>query len=310
MTSQSWFRFLVLVFVFIGLAILLRIGGKGFVQLDDQPVALPSSTILHLDMSGVIMNGKKFLKTLENYSDNPNVKAIVISIDSPGGAVGPSQEISEAIKRVREEFKIPVVCSSSGLMASGAYYAAVACDKIIVAPGALVGSIGVIMDFANLGRLYDWAKVERYTITSGKYKDSGSEYRPMRADEKELFQEMIDEVYLQFKTAVAQGRPNMKREILDEYTDGRVFTGAKAVELGFADEAGTFRQAVLRAAEMANLGKNYELVKPPKSKKEWWNFLGPEEDDDSINGVSGLVKSALGIHGLNRPMYVMPGTWE
>ncbi|HRO66479.1 MAG TPA: signal peptide peptidase SppA, partial [Pseudobdellovibrionaceae bacterium] len=232
-----------------------------------------------------------------------------ISIDSPGGAVGPSQEINSALLKIREERKIPVVCTSSGLIASGAYYAAVACDKIVVAPGALVGSIGVIMDFANLGRLYDWAKIERYTITSGKYKDSGSEYRPMRDDEKKLFQDMIDEVYQQFKTTVAQGRPNLKRDILDAYTDGRVFTGAKAVELGFADETGTFKDAVNRAVEMARLGSDYELFKPPRPRRSWWAFAG-DEDSDPINGLKNSVKSFFQLNAVNRPMYVMPGAWE
>lgn len=310
MASQSWFRFLVLVLVFVGLGILLKLGGQGFAILEtSSPGMVPRNSILHLEMEGIIMNGKRFLKTLDDYSSHDNVKAILVAMDSPGGAVGPSQEISAAFKRIREERKIPIVCTTSGLMASGAYYAAVACDKIIVAPGALIGSIGVIMDFANLERLYDWAKIQRYTITSGKYKDSGAEYRAMREDERQLFQDMINEVYQQFKNAVAQGRPNLKRDILDEYTDGRVFTGAKAVELGFADETGTFQDAVKRTAELAELGDNYELYKPPRPRRSWWDF-GGHQDEDSINGLQGLVKSVLNLKGVNRPMYVMPGAWD
>lgn len=311
MTSQSWFRFFILIFVFIGLAALLKVGGQGYAFREQGPAAVPSNAILHLEMEGIILNGKKFLERLKDYADEPNVKAILISMNSPGGAVGPSQEISSALLRIRNERKIPIVCTTSGLMASGAYYVAVACDKIVVAPGALLGSIGVIMDFAHLGRLYDWAKIERYTITSGKYKDSGSDYRPMRDDERKLFQDMIDEVYQQFKTAVAQGRPNLKRDVLDEYTDGRVFTGARAVELGFADETGTFEDAVTRTADLAHLGEDYELFEPPKSRNEWWMSLaGGDDEDDSINGLRGTVKSLLNLHGVNRPMFLMPGSWE
>lgn len=308
MASQSWFRFLVLILVFIGLAVLLRVGGQGYAARERGPAAVPRNAILHLELEGVIMNGKRFLRTLEDYAENDNVKALLISIDSPGGAVGPSQEINSALAKLREKRKVPVICTSSGLIASGAYYAAVACDKIVVAPGALVGSIGVIMDFANLGRLYDWARIERYTITSGKYKDSGSEYRPMREDEKRLFQDMIDEVYQQFKTTVAQGRPNLKRDVLDEYTDGRVFTGAKAVELGFADETGTFSDALDRTAELAHLGSDYELFKPPRPRRSWWALTG--EDEDPINGLKNSLKGLFQLNAVNRPMYVMPGAWE
>ncbi|MBX3039250.1 MAG: signal peptide peptidase SppA [Bdellovibrionaceae bacterium] len=309
MASQSWFRFLVLIFVFIGLAALLRVGGQGFAARERGPALVPKNAILHMEMEGVIMNGKRFLETLDDYAEQDNVKAILIDINSPGGAVGPSQEINSALLKIRETRKIPIVCTSSGLIASGAYYAAVACDKIVVAPGALVGSIGVIMDFANLGRLYDWAKIERYTITSGRYKDSGSEYRPMRDDEKKLFQDMIDEVYQQFKTTVAQGRPNLKRDTLDTYTDGRVFTGAKAVELGFADETGTFKDAIDRTVELAHLGSDYELFKAPRPRRSWWSFAG-DEDSDPINGLKNAVKGLFQLNAVNRPMYVMPGTWE
>lgn len=308
MASQSWFRILVLIGVFIGLAVLLRAGGRGFTTGETRVRAVPTNSILQLDMEGVILNGKRFLQNLEDYASNENIKAILIKIDSPGGAVGPSQEINTALNKIREDRKIPVICTSSGLIASGAYYAAVACDHIMVAPGALVGSIGVIMGFANLSRLYDWAKIERYTITSGKFKDSGAEYRAMRDDEKRLFQDMIDEVYQQFKTAVAQGRPDLKREVLDEYTDGRVFTGAKAVELGFADATGSFQDAVKTAAEKANLGDNYELFTPPKARRAWWDMGA--DDEDPINSVRGLVKSLLQLNTVNRPMYIMPGTWE
>jgi protease-4 len=137
-------------------------------------------------------------------------------------------------------------------MASGAYYSAVGADKIVVAPGAMVGSIGVIMEFANLEKLYDWAKISRFTINTGKYKDSGAEYRSMRDDEKELFQNMINEVWGQFKAAVAEGR-NLKPEEVEPYADGRVFTGDFAVKNGFADEVGTVGRAYELAADLAGI---------------------------------------------------------
>jgi protease-4 len=296
---------MVLVIVFIGFGFLLRMGGKGFQSMEG--ASAPKNSILVLDLEGVIWNGKRFLKLLDDHADNDNVKAVLISVDSPGGAVGPSQEINAALKRVRAELKKPVICHTSGVMASGAYYAAVACDKILTAPGALIGSIGVIMEFANLEKLYDWAKVSRYTITSGRYKDSGSEYRAMREDERALFQDMINEVYQQFRSAVSDGRPQIKSAQLDEYADGRVFTGAKAVETGFADATATWDEAITETAKVAGLGENYELFRPSLPRRPWWEM---GEEEDPVNALTKAARELLRVEGLQRPMYIMPGVWK
>lgn len=272
-------------------------------------------SILHLKLEGVIMSGEKFLKNLKKYRKDDDIKAIVIDINSPGGVVGPSQEIYEEIKRTREEFKKPVVAVSTGLMASGAYYSAVAADKIVVAPGAMVGSIGVIMEFANLEKLYDWAKVDRYTITTGKYKDSGAEYRPMRDDERALFQDMINEVWSQFKDAVATGR-NMKPEDVEPYADGRVFTGAKAVKLGFADEVGTVDHAFDVAAKLANMD-DYEIFEIPKRRPSLFDFLQEDEEPTAkiekavaAQVADGIFNQFLKADLINKPLYLMPGYWK
>ena len=282
--------------------------------------------ILHLEINGVIMNGKKFLSQLKRYKKDSSVKAIVIDINSPGGAVGPSQEIFLEIERAKKETGKPVICSSTGLMASGGYYSAVACDKIVVAPGALVGSIGVIMEFANLEKLYDWAKISRYTITSGKFKDSGSEYRPMRDDERKLFQDMINEVYEQFVTTVATAR-GLKVEDVKAIADGRVMTGAKAVELHLADQVGTFEDAVLLAASTAKLGTDYRIFHPKKDRMSFLDYLpfDGDGDDDDLNSLdkvkemisgshksaaSEIVKSVLQTKYMNQPLFLMPGYWD
>ncbi len=271
---------------------------------------ISKNSILHMKLDGVIMDGEKFLKTLKKYRKESDIKAIVIEINSPGGVVGPSQEIFAEIKRTREEFKLPVVAVSPGLMASGAYYSAVAADKIIVAPGALVGSIGVIMEFANLEKLYDWAKVSRYTITTGKYKDSGAEYRPMREDERQLFQEMINEVWEQFKDAVAEGR-NLKKEVVNQYADGRVFTGARAVKLGLADEVGTVDHAFDVAAKMANIEGHFEIFEAPKKRSGILDLLNRDEEDASSSSklAEQIVNKVFHAELSNRPLFLMPGIW-
>lgn len=290
---------------------------------------LTRNEILHLEINGVIFNGKKFLSNLKKFKKDDSIKAIVIEINSPGGAVGPSQEIYYEILRAKQETKKPVVCVSSSLIASGGYYAALACDKIVVAPGTMIGSIGVIMEFANLEKLYDWAKIQRYTITSGKYKDSGSEYRAMRDDERQLFQDMINEVYDQFKNTVAKAR-NLSNDTVAAYADGRVMTGAKAVQLKFADAEGTYEDAVKMAASMANLGDDYKIFKPKKEKFDFIDLLSMnDEDEDDLNSLTEvsdylksfkpasakalageLTRTALKTKFLNQPFMLMPGYWE
>ncbi|MFZ4405513.1 MAG: signal peptide peptidase SppA [Pseudobdellovibrionaceae bacterium] len=305
MQNRFWKRALIVLAVIVGLGFVFRWFGGPF---SSEKKVVAANTILQLDLEGVILNGKKFLKNLDKYKDNSRVKAILVKINSPGGAVGPSQEIYLELKRVREELKKPIVCVSSGMIASGAYYAAAACDKIVVAPGALVGSIGVIMEFANLEKLYDWAKVSRYSITSGKFKDSGAEYRSMRDDEKQLFQDLITEVYGQFKDTVMKSR-NLSEEVMQNYADGRVFTGAQAVKLGFADKEGIFSDAVKLTAELANLGDNYEIFEVPKKKMSIFDF-GESDVEDPINSVKTWTRQLLRAQYLNQPMYLMPGFYE
>ncbi|MGZ3771778.1 MAG: signal peptide peptidase SppA [Bdellovibrio sp.] len=312
----------IVILIFIVIGAVLKISGDFFGGSEKK--VLSKNSILHLEMNGVILNGKKFLKNLAKYKDEKKVKAILITINSPGGAVGPSQEIYAEIKRVREELKKPIICVTTGVMASGAYYSAVACDKIVVAPGALVGSIGVIMEFANIEKLYDWAKISRYSITSGKFKDSGAEYRPMREDERALFQNMINEVYAQFKGTVAKER-HLSEELVSQYADGRVFTGATAVKLGFADKEGFYEDAVKLAAETAKLGEDYDVFEIPKKRISIFD-LGESDREDDVNAMSqyadilkgksfgpdmeGAMKFVLRAKYLNQPLMLMPGYWE
>lgn len=314
---KSFFKtVLAIILVFFGLGILISYFSGG--MMDEEYPTVTRKSIVHLDMNGIILNGKKFLKSLEDYKKIDNVKAFVVSMNSPGGAVGPSQELYSELKKIRDELKKPVICVSTSMLASGGYYAAMGCSKLIVAPGTLVGSIGVIMEFADLNKLYDWAKVSRYSLKSGQYKDSGAEYRPMREDEKQLFQGLIDEVYVQFKETVKQER-KISDDIVGLYADGRVFTGASAVKYGFADVEGFFSDAVRMAAEQAGLGEDYVVIEKPKKRFGMSLFGGQEEDtlnmlkDESLlktQGLEKVMKTLLRSEFTNQPLYLMPGFWE
>ena len=324
-------RKMIVLGLFIGFAVFLGYRSYKVLTIQDSEegtLSLGKNEILHLEINGVIMNGKKFLSNLKKYADKDAVRAIVIEINSPGGAVGPSQELFMEIKRAKEEHNKPVICVSTGLIASGGYYAAMACDILMVAPGTMIGSIGVIMEFANLEDLYSWAKVKRYTITSGKYKDSGSEYRAMRDDERKLFQDMIDEVYAQFRNTVAESR-KLDVSFVSQYADGRVMTGAKAVELKFADSIGTFEDAIRLAAEKAGLKKDeYHVLRPGKGRPSFWSFITDNNEEDDLNSISKFdlkaaikgqlagqsveqaLKSVFKLKTINQPMMIMPGFWE
>lgn len=267
-----------------------------------------ANEILHLKLEGIIMDGKKVLRPLRDFRKDKSVKAIVLEVNSPGGVVGPSQELFAEIKKTREDFKIPVVVISQSLNASGAYYTSVAADKIIVAPGTMIGSIGVIMEFANLEKLYAWAMISRFSLNTGKYKDSGAEYRTMRDDEKEIFQEMLNEVWGQFKTAVSEGR-NLSMDKVEAIADGRIMTGAKAVELGLADSTGTLEDAFAEAAKLAQI-KDYEIIQPKKDRPSIRDLIyGDDEEatasvvNQKIQNISNYLRAEL----LGRPLLLMPG---
>jgi protease IV len=290
------------VLVFLGF-VMAALGIFAFFNPAD--VRIHRASILQLDLDGVITDGAKFLENLRRYRKDDDIKGILVQINSPGGAVGPSQEIFMELKRTREVFKKPVIASCLSVAASGAFYAAAAADKFIVTPGCMAGSIGVIMEFANLSRLYDWAKVERYVIKTGKFKDTGAEYRAMGDEERALLQELVDDVLSQFKADVVAGR-KLKPEVVSANADGRVFTGAMAVKLGFADQIGTLDDARRMLGEMTGLGDDVEVFKPRGHRAdEWWEWI--EDQQSESRQISKLIRSTLHLQSLGEPLLIWPG---
>lgn len=282
---------------------LISIGSALGVYMKDHQKQAMKESVLVLNLEGVILDGEEILENIREYRDDKNIKGFLVKVNSPGGVVGASQEIADELNKVKTEFKKPVVVTAQNLIASGAYYAATSADKIVVNPGAIVGSIGVIMEFANLEKLYDWAKVNPYVIKTGAYKDSGSPFRAMREDERKLFQSMIDEVLGQFKKAVVDGR-KMTQEVVDQYADGRVFSGQEAVRLGFADQVGTFDDAVKLIGEMSGLGKKPELFTPPEKRDS--DFMLSLLEEVFENPIEGLAKQVLNPKLVGKPLYILP----
>lgn len=279
----------------------LSIGGALVSVFVPQEVGPTKSSILVMDLEGIILDSKKFLKTFRQNIKRDEIKAVIIRVNSPGGVVGPSQAIYRELMIAREEHEKPIVASFGGLAASGAYYVAAAADKIVTNPGTLVGSIGVIMDFANLEDLYEWAKIKRFSLKTGKYKDTGADYRSMAPDEKEYLQDVIDEVLLQFKDAIVAGR-KIPTQVVDENADGRIFSGARAVDLGFADELGNFSDAIDLVEEMTGL-EGLDLFNPNDGKPPFLELLGELEGKISASSIQKIFRT----HLLGKPLYLMPG---
>ncbi|MBN1501606.1 MAG: signal peptide peptidase SppA [Spirochaetes bacterium] len=201
-----------------------------------------------------ISGAEGIIKKLDEYSRNPDIKAIVIRIDSPGGTVGATQEIFNKIMSIRNstERKVPVIASMGDLAASGGYYAASACDYIFANHGTLTGSIGVIIAAPNFKDLFQKLGIRMNVIKSGRYKDILSSSRELSQDELDLLQDIVDSSYNQFLKDVSLGR-NIPIDDIRPYADGRILGGTKAVEVKLVDAIGGFEQAIQKAREMGKL---------------------------------------------------------
>ena len=207
------------------------------------------------------IDADKVVKLLRKYERDDDVKAVVVRVESPGGAVAPSQEIYSALRNLRNKKK--VVVSMGNLAASGGYYIASAADQIYASPGTLTGSIGVIFLHFNVRGLLEAVKVEETTLKSGKYKDTLSPFRPLTELDREEVQSISEDVYTQFIRDVAAGR-GLKEEEVRKMAEGRIYTGRRAKELRLVDELGGFQDAVAKAWQLAGQSGEPRLQMPPK----------------------------------------------
>lgn len=220
-------------------------------------------------IEGPILDSRATVDELETYGDDPLVKAIVLRLDTPGGGVAPSQEIYNAVKRVRLDKHKTVVASMGNVAASGGYYIAVASDRILANPGSLTGSIGVVMQLANLENLMNKIGVKNIVIKSGRYKDVGSPFRMMGEEDRHLLQSVLDDAHRQFIEAVAAGR-SLDAADVEALADGRIFTGQQAKDVLLVDELGDLTDAVKLAAEMSGLQSPPVVETPrPYSFRDW-----------------------------------------
>lgn len=273
--------------ILILVVVLIALSTGASLFLKEAPV-VSADKIALIKVDGLILDSRDVIDQLKKYSKNSSVKAIVLRIDSPGGAVVPSQEIYEEIKKVRAKNQ-KVITSMGTVAASGGYYIASASDKIMANPGTLTGSIGVIMEFASFEQLLNKIGVKGEVVKSGPLKDVGDPMRTMTADEKAYLQKVINDVYDQFVSAVAEGRHMDKAKVLS-LADGSVYTGRQAKDLGLVDELGDQEDAVRLAARMCNIKGEPKVITEEK-KTSLLDLLRGKEDVGNI--FRGMVPRNL-----------------
>jgi protease-4 len=253
----------------------------------------PDNKIAIVRVEGVIYKSKEIIEQLKKHKSNPTVKAIVLRVDSPGGGVGPSQEIYELVREIAIKKEKKILVSMGSVAASGGYYIACPADKIVANPGTITGSIGVIMEFPNVQELFKKIGLDTVVVKSGKYKDLGSPVRPMSKEERRLLQGMIEDVYQQFVNAVAAGR-NLPAEQVRQVADGRIFSGKQAKKLGLVDELGGLEHTVELAARLTGLGKDFIRLEEQK-QFELSEFLS---GISRVPALAGMSKSTTSLQYL------------
>jgi protease-4 len=281
--------------IYLGVAILFVVALSAGLAPTGGGGAVFGARVAIVELEGTIVDVDDLLRELKSHRDNPQVKAVVLRINSPGGVVGPTQELHAAVMRLRESGK-PVVASLGAVAASGGYYVAVAADKIYANPGTLTGSIGVIFQLPNLDGLMKKVGVDYVVVKAGRYKDIGNIARPMTAEEQRILQSLLDDVHAQFISAVATGRKLDRGQVLG-FADGRIVSGAQAKDLKMIDALGGLEEALDGAATLAGLPRPPKVIGPHR-KLSIMDLLRNQLD---LRGWTGVSPLSL----MKTPLYLM-----
>lgn len=244
---------------------------------------LNHESIAVVEVIGMIVDSSETIKQLHYAKDNSSIKAVVLRIDSPGGAVGPTQEIYAEIIKLK---KIkPIVVSMGSVAASGGYYISAPTNIIYANPGTITGSIGVLMKLANFQVLLDKIGIKSLVVKSGEFKDSGSPVRPITEREKKVMQSIIDNMHNQFVLAVANGR-KIQVDKVREIADGRIFTGEQAQLIKLVDKLGNLQDAIAEAATISGIKEKPRIIYPPKTKKSIFDLFIEGVSESFLKGIT------------------------
>ncbi|MCB0317532.1 MAG: signal peptide peptidase SppA [Bdellovibrionales bacterium] len=283
----------VVFFIFLGM-----LGGflASTAKISKESIPTNKKTVAVINLESIILDSEDIIKELYTQVDNDQITAIVLRINSPGGAVGPSQDIYTAVTNLK---KIkPVVVSMGAVAASGGLYAALGASKIFAQPGTMTGSIGVVLQVPNVQEITDKVGFKMTTIKAGALKDVGNMYREMSPEEKDFLTGLADETHAEFINAVVEGR-GLQISAVNKFADGRVILGSQAKALGLIDEIGGVYEAAASALQLAN---------KPLEKDEIPNLYYPDDKFKEFRKLfeaSSFLKSWFGITETSRLMYLM-----
>lgn len=250
-----------------------------------------------LSLDGPIFQVQRQLDRLEEFREDESVKGLLIEVNSPGGAVGPSQELASAVEHFSQTGR-PVVSSVRSVGSSGAYYVASSSDTIVANPGSIVGSIGVLVQFMEFKDLMGKVGVDYQVVKSGEFKDLGSPFREMNPEEREIIRGLIMDSYDQFLNHILENRASMERDRLEELADGRVMTGKQALGDNLIDSVGSRREALESLRDAAGVTDSVPLWKP--SEREFGFARAGSRMLNSLAGYFSPSSSGLKL------LYMMP----
>jgi protease IV len=269
----------IVVLIFMGLtAFAISLLGKSTIWALGEKVGV-------VEVKGLIADSRTILKQLDRFNKDQSIKAIVLRINSPGGAVAPSQEILREVEKIRKQKKI--VASLGTLAASGGYYIACGADLIMASPGTATGSIGAIMQFTNVQELTKKVGLDFFSLKAGRYKDVGSPFRPMTKEEQAYMQRLLDDIYQQFLRDVGRNR-KIPLDKMRTLAEGRIYTGEEAQKLGLVDELGNLPDAIERAGRLAGVKGKVEAVYPEKEGFSLLRLLMGQEGEETMSRLTAL----------------------
>jgi protease IV len=286
----SLFFVFLLVVVLLALAVAHSTSGSDFASL--------GKNIGVIDVDGVILSSESLVDQLRKFDQDSSIKAIILHINSPGGAAAPSQEVYHEVRRIRDEKKKPIIASIDSVGASGAYYIASGTSRIYANQASIVGSIGVIMEYSNYGDLLRWAKIKDVTIKAGELKDAGSPTRDMTPAERAYMQGLVDDMHSQFIQDVATGR-GLPLDQVHSIATGQVWTGQQALPLHLIDKIGTFRDTLLETAKQVGISGEPDVIKPAVKHRTLLDLLTGDASDLFPN-PGKLLEKNVGFYYLWR----------
>jgi protease IV len=276
--------------ILLGVLIMIAIVFFGFIAMSLSDGVF-GDKIGVVEVSGVISESKDVMEDIVRFKEDDSIKGVIVRINSPGGSVGPSQEIFSEMKKLRTKKKVYV--SMGSVCASGGYYIAVAGEKLYAMPATITGSIGVIMEHMIVEDLFKKLGLQSDTLKSGAFKDAGSPFRKMKDDERAYFQGILDSIHEQFIKTVADER-KMPVETARKLADGRVFIGTQAKDLKLVDQIGTFYDTIDDLKKALNMKGKPVLVygKKPFSLLKW--LISSASKELILEYFSGASKHGIG----------------